>query len=112
MNLTKLNSGNYLLTGYELHDNGAPNASCLVIVYFGESEIARKTTDKFGEYRFELANLSPGKYTVKFFGGGRLAKNQTEEDWKYFVIDNPADPSFDLTPPDGTLGGMFLHQLI
>ncbi|HEY9072375.1 MAG TPA: carboxypeptidase-like regulatory domain-containing protein [Candidatus Ozemobacteraceae bacterium] len=58
------------IEGY-LNEKGQPDVrlqGASVVLYQGQTEIARTTTDANGYYKF--TNLSPGTYTLVFVGGG------------------------------------------
>ncbi|HOY68830.1 MAG TPA: carboxypeptidase-like regulatory domain-containing protein [Candidatus Ozemobacteraceae bacterium] len=58
------------IEGY-LNEKGQPDVrleGASVVLYLGQTEVARTTTDANGYYRF--TNLSPGTYTLVFVGGG------------------------------------------
>ncbi len=58
------------IEGY-LNEKGQPDVrleGASVVLYLGQTEVARTKTDTNGYYRF--TNLSPGTYTLVFVGGG------------------------------------------
>jgi len=69
----------YNIKGTILQDDGTPNRLALVVLHDVTLgfENSRRSTNKYGEYEFEIGldQLSPGQYEIRIYGSGAAFQN-------------------------------------